>query len=362
MISELKTPLTQRWHFWVLFLPALLIGQTACLFFQKHEHPGFQKGMAFPTWAAEEYCSYNSDQSLTILANTTCTEWVQLVPTWYQEDRFSSEMFPEYEGKTATNECLKHAVRTAHSLGLKVMLKPHIDAFSSDWRGTFQPSNPEVWFDNYNQMIKSYAQLAQEEDVEIFSIGCEFLELTKPEFTAAWLQVIQTVRQYYHGPLVYSANWWQEYEQVEFWASLDFIGIDAYFKLTNKPDPTLAELLTAWRPYVARIETFYERWRIPVILTEIGYRSIDGANMRPWDWETPGVVDLTEQALCYQAVKDIFGEKPWFEGIYWWNWEPNPSRGGPSDKGYTPYGKPAEKNLREWYCETTSLKKGRRNY
>jgi hypothetical protein len=80
--------------------------------------------------------------------------------------------------------------------------------------------------------------------------------------------------------------------------------------------------------------------------------------MRPWDWEASGEVDLAEQALCYQAVIRVFGEKPWFNGIYWWNWEPNPLLGGKADNGYTPQGKPAEVILNRWYCGDRLRKKG----
>jgi hypothetical protein len=80
--------------------------------------------------------------------------------------------------------------------------------------------------------------------------------------------------------------------------------------------------------------------------------------MRPWDWENPGELDLSEQALCYQAVIRAFGEKTWFKGIYWWNWEPDLSLGGPADKGYTPFGKPAEIVLKHWYCGENMGKKG----
>ena len=315
----------------------------------------FQKGMAFPTWMSKQYGSPDSDKSLSILAKTTYTEWVQFVPTWYQKDRFSNKMSPDYNGLTARKKCLRHAIQTAHNLGLKVMLKPHVDALNEDWRGTFQPTNSRIWFKNYKKMIKSYAKLANEEGVEILSVGCEFLNLTKPKFTSQWKKIIKLIRKHYQDPLVYSANWWKEYEQVEFWGELDYIGIDAYFELTDKTDPTLAELLTSWKPYVVEIEVFYYTWQIPVIFTEIGYRSTDGANMNPWAWKKKGKVDLEEQALCYKAVKKTFKEKPWLEGIYWWHWVPDPEAGGATDTGYTPQNKPAVKILKKWYRESNQF-------
>ncbi len=339
----------------------LLIWQIPCLSSQprqKSVNTPLQKGMAFPTWIAGQYCTASSDESLRILAQTTCTEYVQLVPTWYQEERFSNEVHPDYEGNTARMDCLRHAIHTARNLGLMVMLKPHVDASSGDWRGTFQPENPETWFSNYTEMTKTFAQLAQEENVDIFSVGCEFVELTTSDYTLAWKELIQEVREVYDGPLIYAANWGRESQQVEFWDALDFIGIDAYFELTDKADPTMDELLEAWMPYVSEVESFHQVWQKPVVITEIGYRSLDGTNMRPWDWEASGEVDLAEQASCYQAVIRVFGEKPWFKGIYWWNWEPNPLLGGTSDNGYTPQRKPAEVILNRWYCGDSLRKKG----
>ena len=325
---------------------------------QESENPVFQKGMAFPTWIAEQYCTAESDESLRILAQTTCTEYVQLVPTWYQEDRFSDVMGPDYDGNTARMDCLRHAIKTAHDLGLKVMLKPHIDATNGDWRGTFQPENPEAWFNNYTEMLKSYGHVAQKEEVEIFCVGCEFVELTTPNFTQNWKALILEVRNVFNGPLIYAANWGRESLQVQFWDALDFIGIDAYFELTDTPDPSIEDLLAAWIPCIAEIETVHSIWQKPIVLTEIGYRSMDGANQRPWDWQATGNVDMIEQTLCYQSVIQAFGEKTWFNGIYWWNWEPDPSLGGPKDSYYTPQGKPAVSILKRWYCKNSKAKKG----
>ena len=172
-----------------------LVSQSA----QQSDDSKLQKGMAFPTWDSGQYGTASSDESLRILAETTCTEWVQLVPTWYQNDRFSNRMFPDYDGQTASMESLKHAIQMSHLLGLKVMLKPHIDAFSGDWRGTFQPEDSGIWFDNYMDMMMTFAHIAQDEGVEILSLGCEFVELTTAEYSPDWRRVIQAIRSVYTG-------------------------------------------------------------------------------------------------------------------------------------------------------------------
>ncbi len=70
--------------------------------------------------------------------------------------------------------------------------------------------------------------------------------------------------------------------------------------------------------------------------------------MHPWDWQIGGTVDLQEQADCYQAAFESLNRQPWFGGIYWWSWSPDPYEGGPADDGYTPHNKPAEDVLRAW--------------
>jgi hypothetical protein len=61
------------------------------------------------------------------------------------------------------------------------------------------------------------------------------------------------------------------------------------------------------------------------------------------------MVDLQEQADCYQAVLETFWGKSWFTGIYWWNWDTDPNKGGAGDADYTPHDKPAEEVLKSYY-------------
>ena len=61
---------------------------------------------------------------------------------------------------------------------------------------------------------------------------------------------------------------------------------------------------------------------------EIGFRSVDGANIEPWNSES--IVprgssvkvkpDQEEQALATQALFEVFLNKEWFEGVFWYYW------------------------------------------
>jgi hypothetical protein len=177
-------------------------------------------------------------------------------------------------------------------------------------------------------------------------VGCE-LSATQGR-VGPWRAVIAGVRSVYPGALIYAANWGAE-ESLTWWDALDLIGVDAYYPLTAKNDPSLAELKATWTPRVTLLRNLSNRWGKAVIFTEIGYRSLDGANQYPWDWAIQGAIDLPEQADAYRAAFEVFFSQAWFGGMYWWVWGTNPAEGGPCNDDYTPHAKPAEDVLRTWY-------------
>ena len=129
------------------------------------------------------------------------------------------------------------------------------------------------------------------------------------------------------------------------------IGVDAYYRLTNKNDPTLAELKDAWtsRGHVALLDGISRKYAKPILFTELGYRSGDGANREPGAYKNDAKVDVQEQADLYQAAFEVLMGQPWMGGIFWWQWFANPTIGGLGDDGFTPFGKPAEQVLRTFY-------------
>jgi len=308
-----------------------------------------QRGVSYVAWQPGEYSWPDSDQALANL-RATGADWVSLIVTQYQDNAFSTEIGPT--ASTPTDADLMHAVARAHALGLKVMLKPHVD-LSNDaahWRGEigqgFGEAQWAAWFTSYTRFITHYAQLAQACGVEQFCVGCE-LSATQGR-VSQWRAAIAGVRSVYHGSLVYAANWGAE-ESLAWWDALDLIGVDAYYPLTAKNNPSLAELKAAWAPRVTLLRNLSNRWHKSVIFTEIGYRSQDGANQHPWDWAISGAIDLQEQADAYRAAFEVWFNQAWFGGMYWWVWGTNPAEGGPCNDDYTPHGKPAEDVLRAWY-------------
>jgi hypothetical protein len=310
-----------------------------------------QKGISYACWDQGLYSLPDSDLSLAHLKETGA-DWISLIVTCYQ-DNLGSTLISANE-TTPTDEDLIHALGRAHELGLKVMLKPHLDLANdpSHWRGQVGQAFTSAtewseWFASYQTFIDHYADLAAANSADQFCVGCE-LEGTTHR-AADWRVIVAGIRSRYSGPIIYAGNHSGEEIGMTWWDAVDILGVDAYYPLSMKNNPTLQELKAAWQPLVSSLASLSAKWQKPLILTEIGYRSIDGAARHPWDWQITGKVDLQEQADCYQAALESVYDEPWFAGIYWWSWSPDPLEGGPDDDGYSPHDKPAEEILRAWF-------------
>jgi len=93
-----------------------------------------QKGISYAVWWSGLYSSPDSDLSLVHLAETGA-EWISLIVTAYQQDISSTTIYTTTA--TPTDADVIHVITQAHSLGLKVMLKPHVDPedVEGHWRG-----------------------------------------------------------------------------------------------------------------------------------------------------------------------------------------------------------------------------------
>jgi len=312
--------------------------------------PVFQRGLSYSAWSNDDFSSSESDESLSLLIETG-TEWIALCFSWIQSNTTSHDIHLSSSG-TPTPESLKHAITTAHKLGLKVMLKPMVEAIEREeilpypvWRGEIQPSNE--WFESYSTFINFFAEFAEQNDVELFSVGCEYKATTGEK--DQWEKINSGVRERYSGPITYSADW-TNYQNIEWWDSVDYVGIDAYFPLSIlKYDPTFNELKNAWTNYADEIETWLSTVNKPVIFTEIGYRSGDGTNACPSNYWSDMPVDLQEQRDCYEAAFQTLWNRSWFYGFYWWTWIHDPTEGGAADSGHSPQNKPAQDIVTQWY-------------
>jgi hypothetical protein len=332
----------------------------------------FQKGMAFGGDVPSiPYDSPAAVQSLTNL-KATGADWVCITLSWFQENINSTSIYA-VEGRSPTIPSIISIVNNATALGFKVVLKPHVDVLDGTWRawvGTyFTEDDWAKWFTSYYAYYLTFAKIAQQVGVAVYSVGVEMV--TASANSAQFIELVKQVRGYYSGTVTYSANWgtklqsvlppsdqastmpmaWGgEIDTINWINTLDIIGLDAYYYLTNEQNPSLNDLLLAWNPIVLHIRNISHFWNKTVMFTEIGYRSIQGASIHPGWWNNSATVNITQQAVCYEAVFQSFINENWWEGIHWWAWSSDPKAGGPQDTDFTPQNKlPTITVLQKYY-------------
>lgn len=249
--------------------------------------PGFQAGMSYCGFWRNVFTMPESDAEIDSVAATN-VRWLAICVWWFQETETSTVIFPFTEGEdwgTPKDSSIAHLVQYAHSKGISVMLKPMLDPMDGSSRSDINPANWNAWFNSYRSMIAHYAVLAESLNVEQFCIGCEF-NSSSASHADNWLRVVDTVRALYPGPITYAANWWSEYEFISWFDSLDAIGIDAYYHVSDHGNPTVSEVVSGWADHIAEIEAFRDTMGLnymPVIFTEIGCGSYTGATITPWN-------------------------------------------------------------------------------
>ena len=234
---------------------------------------------------------------------------------------------------------------------MQVVIKPHVDIRDGTFRGDIAPASRSLWWHDYRIMLHHYAELAQQEGAAMLEVGTELTSMSSDE--QQWRALIADVRARFAGELTFAANWIDGARGVKFWDALDVIGIDAYMPLvTDDPDPSVARLARAWkdRGYVAQLEELSRRHRRPVLFTELGYRSRLRTAAAPWDWSTAGGnIAQGPQARAYEAAFEVFAGRPWFDGIYWWDWSAQGWNAEVGDGSHRFAGKKAEAVVHAWY-------------
>ena len=227
----------------------------------------------------------------------------------------------------------------AHQRKLRVLLKPQVWVTSGGYPGGIEFADSEArakWFRSYEEFILHFADFATRSHADLFCVGVEFVHLS--QYESEWRKIIAQVRKRYAGPLVYAANSGPDFEQTRFWDALDYIGLNDYYPLPD--DLSVTAVLRT-------VEGVQRRYQRPVIFPEAGFASLRAPHREPWD-ESPRVLSMEDQALCYEAVLRAFYKKPWFQGVYWWK-VGNNGFGGVDDMSHTPWGKPAMKVVKKWY-------------
>ena len=303
---------------------------------------------------------------------------------------------PIYGGTSNDGSILRY-LDAMKAYKYKIMFYPmlFVDKADKPWRGRISANAEGVkkFFQNYNKFIPHYANLVKGK-VDAFIIGSEFIGLTKirdkdGKFPAVecLIDLAKQVKAIMgkEVKITYAADW-SEYHHTDggwynldnLWAcdAIDFIGIDAYFPLTNAIENFYDEnrIIQGWnsgegfdyyyedsnkkigkKPLGAdyawkNIRHWWESehknpdgkktaWKPKskkIWFTEIGFPSVDLASNQPNVFYSPdsvessfpihskGRVDFVAQRQALSASEKYWRNSEFLEQMFIWTWDARP--------------------------------------
>ena len=308
---------------------------------------------------------------------------IRLRQSIHMKDKNSNDLFVFYEPSEFTNGPLdvakrdfelKYIVNQAHNKGMGVMIGPFISDVTFG-RHEIKPTNWNIWYENYGNILKHLAQLGYDTGLDILRVGENFGNHTSSISDEQWgnlfREQIHKSRLIYPGPEVYldhmyfpggDINLPIDWNKIKIWNDVDINGcgaIDYYSGLVNlfniftNPNPTYEELLDllSWHNENVK-EGLRDVTNRPFLMFENGAPSQDSLFMR-WPEYISGTLqtepNMEMQKIYYEALFDVMKDKDWFFGHGWYGSSFFPATGGVNDAGLSPRGKPAEDVMRYYY-------------
>ncbi len=308
---------------------------------------GKHRGMSVFGW------SDDNEKEIEILVQNNI-EWVAVIPFLYQKNENTTKMStPETIAQWSQRDSLFiKTITQLHAKGMHVQLKPHL-WIREGWRSNIKyQSNKDwdSWFDTYRKNMLHYAHMAEATHVELLCIGTE-LRSSLQQQPDQWRSLVQEIKTIYNGKLTYAANWDGEYELIDFWNELDYIGLQAYFPITQKANPDLEAIKSGWDSHITKLQTLSNTYNKPILFTEVGYKSEASATIKPWEWGSFFSILYRKksnrtQHLAYQALFDKLWHQEWFAGIYVWEWNTRSTPNGAENSlNFSPRFKPAQNTI-----------------
>lgn len=298
------------------------------------------KGVTLADWTPNGYAAPAASAAVDAVAALGANRLV-IVVTAYQSGLGDSAVRADPQ-RTPDEGAVRLAAERARGAGMDVVIKLHVDVDSGEWRGHIRPSDVVAWFASYGAWVEEWSNVAAEVGAAQLVVGTELAGTVA--HAKRWRALFARARSRFPGEVVYAASW-DEAWMVPFWDAVDRVGVDFYAAVAVRANAGRVEILAGWQPWIERLHVLHGQTGKPLLLTEIGYRSVDGAGMYPYDFTREAGYDGGEQADLYWAALEAVAATDWIEGVYWWNW-PASGGGGTTNTDYTPEGKPAAGELR----------------
>lgn len=270
--------------------------------------------------------------------------WLSVIPYGYSKDYTPNINFntdKQWWGEKIIG--VKGTIKLAKEQGLKVMLKPHLWFGWNKSATEFNLNTEKDWLNwekSYTTYIIAFAKIAQQQQVDLFCFSTELKQvvLKRPLFFKRLIQNIKTV---YKGKLTYAANW-DNYQNVTFWTDIDYIGVDAYFPLSEDKTPSVIELNEKWQPIKQNLKKLSIQLDKPVLFTEYGFESCDFNTKETWGSHNKYPANEQAQINAYQSFYTSFYNEKWFAGGFIWKWHLTQRTMRNTATSFTPQGKKVE--------------------
>ncbi len=310
------------------------------------------RGMVLGLYAGLPDYDYREELDRIAATGATCVS-LQAI---YRMERHDSNEVVRHPTSSPTDAALLRTFRQARGRGLRMLFFPTINLRNEAdkekwWRGNIRPSDWDTWWQQYTAFNVHLAALAQEGGVEWYSVGTEMA--STQAFPERWCALVAEVRKGFHGKIVYSVNF-DSHDSFTFGGCLDVIGINTYDPIAKYDEyPRPEQIRDEWWWIVNKARTLQARFNRPVMITELGYPSVAHAHVGPWDFRTGKPLDL---ALQNELLKGAFGVvRNWSDGeaVFYYLYGEHLMHkpvGGPQDRTYAVWGKPAEQTLRNYFA------------
>ncbi|WP_298950214.1 glycoside hydrolase [uncultured Nonlabens sp.] len=235
---------------------------------------------------------------------------------------------------------------------LKVLLKPQLWIGRGQYTGHINLKTDAEWKileDSYTAYIMRFAQVAAQENISMFCIGTELDSFVKGR-PAYWQKLIKDIRKIYKGKLTYAGNW-DSYKYVSFWGQLDYIGVDAYFPISEEKTPDHKTITNSWKKWKKELKDLSNKYNKQILFTEYGYISADYAGKEPWaNAGEDKAVNQEAQHILLEGLYNNVWHENWMAGGFLWKHHPTKGRRS-FEKRFTTQDKKAQKTVHAAYSK-----------
>jgi hypothetical protein len=246
---------------------------------------------------------------------------------------------------------LEAAIAEARRRGLSAGIDPIVVEPGHSRRMFFRPADRAAWFASYGARMGELAAFAARTGCDELIAGSELSLLFQD--ARRWREVIRTVRGAFGGHITISATW-PDYATIRFWDALDSVGVSAYFPLASSERVrSVTSLAWVWQAHRLHLRAIARLWGKPITFVEVGYPATEVAATRPWDYDWPNrTLDLDLQARAFEAFRRVWGHDATLRRFAIWGGQPLAMDArGTGQKGFDPFGKPAESVVRQLFAD-----------